>query len=103
MAEYATKQQSKFYYVHSCGLNASVQIKIGNLEGKFPSPPSSALQADPSLQHCVAFSAESTQMKSLYVTCQVVSDGRPLGPPTSTSYKAFTSRWKFNEWLTLPV
>ncbi|PNF20743.1 Phosphatidylinositol 3-kinase catalytic subunit type 3 [Cryptotermes secundus] len=39
----------------------------------------------------------------LVVVCQVFSDGRPLALPVSTSYKAFTTRWNWNEWVTLPV
>lgn len=39
----------------------------------------------------------------MYVTCQILSDGVPLALPVTTSYKAFTNRWNWNEWVTLPV
>jgi len=31
----------------------------------------------------------------LYVTCQVYADGRALALPVQTSYKPFTTRWKY--------
>uniref|UniRef100_A0A672FV96 Phosphatidylinositol 3-kinase catalytic subunit type 3 n=1 Tax=Salarias fasciatus TaxID=181472 RepID=A0A672FV96_SALFA len=39
----------------------------------------------------------------LYVTCQVFAEGKPLALPVRTSYKAFSTRWNWNEWLRLPV
>uniref|UniRef100_A0A8C9NV21 Phosphatidylinositol 3-kinase catalytic subunit type 3 n=1 Tax=Serinus canaria TaxID=9135 RepID=A0A8C9NV21_SERCA len=39
----------------------------------------------------------------LYVTCQVFAEGKPLALPVRTSYKAFSTRWNWNEWLKLPV
>ncbi|XP_076443450.1 phosphatidylinositol 3-kinase catalytic subunit type 3-like isoform X2 [Babylonia areolata] len=38
-----------------------------------------------------------------YVTCQVFSEGRAMALPVQTSYKAFSSRWNWNEWLQLPI
>ena len=31
----------------------------------------------------------------LYVTCQVFAEGKPLALPVRTSYKAFSTRWKW--------
>lgn len=31
----------------------------------------------------------------LIVECQVFSEGRPLALPVTTSYKAFSSRWRY--------
>lgn len=31
----------------------------------------------------------------LMVVCQIYDQNEPLGLPVSTSYKAFTSRWKY--------
>lgn len=31
----------------------------------------------------------------LYVTCQVFAEGKPLALPVRTSYKAFSTRWKY--------
>ncbi|MBN3324502.1 PK3C3 kinase, partial [Atractosteus spatula] len=39
----------------------------------------------------------------LYVTCQVFAEGKPLALPVRTAYKAFSTRWNWNEWLRLPV
>lgn len=40
---------------------------------------------------CLYFS----ECSDLYVTCQVFSDGQPLCLPTRTSYKPFSTRWKW--------
>ncbi|KAF4518926.1 hypothetical protein B566_EDAN006765 [Ephemera danica] len=37
------------------------------------------------------------------VECQVFGDGRPLALPVHTCYKAFTNRYNWNEWITLPI
>lgn len=58
----------------------------------------------------------------LMVVCQIYDQNQPIALPVSTSYKSFTSRWKYvglthqmqsyfknifvlswNEWVTLPV
>lgn len=40
----------------------------------------------------------------LYVTCQIFSNGRALGLPTSTSYRKFTvDPMRFAEWIAFPV
>lgn len=39
----------------------------------------------------------------LYVTCQVFAEGKPLALPVRTSYKAFSTRWKWVPVLSLSV
>lgn len=40
---------------------------------------------------------------SFMIRLQVFNNGKSLGLPVLTSYKAFTTRWSWNEWVTLPV
>ncbi|ELU04838.1 hypothetical protein CAPTEDRAFT_155274 [Capitella teleta] len=90
----------KFHYVYSCDLEANVQIKIGTLEGHRERPGYKELIDDPLLR----FSGACQEgCSDLYVTSQVYAEGRPLALPIRTSYKAFTTRWNWNEWITLPV
>ncbi|CAH0757899.1 unnamed protein product [Diatraea saccharalis] len=90
----------KFYYVYSSSLDHKVEIKIGTLEGKRTKPEYDKLLSDPMLKFSGLYQEGCSD---LYVTCQVLSDGVPLALPVTTSYKAFTNRWNWNEWLTLPV
>lgn len=78
------------------------KVKIGTLEGKFEKPKYEDLLKDPSLQHCVALQDE-TYCRDLFVECEVFCDGRRIGLPVSTSYKPLSTRWNWNEWLTLPI
>ncbi|KAH9638283.1 hypothetical protein HF086_003081 [Spodoptera exigua] len=90
----------KFYYVYSSSLDHKVQIKIGTLEGKRAKPEYDQLLTDPMLK----FSGLCQEgCSDLYVTCQILSDNQPLALPVTTSYKSFTNRWNWNEWVTLPV
>lgn len=90
----------RFYYVNSCDLDLNIQIKIGTLEGKRQKPSYRELLEDPQLRFSGLY--EDT-CSDLYVTCQIFADGKALTLPTRTCYKAFTTRWNWNEWLTLPV
>nr|CAD7591205.1 unnamed protein product [Timema genevievae] len=90
----------KFCYVHSSSLDTRIQIKIGTLEGKRQKPDYEKLLTDPMLKFSGLY---QDGCSDLMVVCQVFADGRPLALPVSTSYKAFTSRWNWNEWVTLPV
>ncbi|XP_028155979.1 phosphatidylinositol 3-kinase catalytic subunit type 3 isoform X1 [Ostrinia furnacalis] len=90
----------KFYYVYSSSLDYKVEIKIGTLEGKRAKPEYDRLLEDPMLKFSGLYQEGCSD---LYVTCQVLSDGVPLALPVTTSYKAFTNRWNWNEWVTLPV
>ncbi|XP_013174011.1 PREDICTED: phosphatidylinositol 3-kinase catalytic subunit type 3 [Papilio xuthus] len=90
----------KFYYVYSSSLDHKVEIKIGTLEGKRAKPEYDKLLSDPMLKFSGLYQEGCSD---LYVTCQVLCDGLPLALPVTTSYKAFTNRWNWNEWITLPV
>lgn len=45
----------------------------------------------------------SEQCAPLKVEVKVYDKGKLIGLPTTTSFKAFTKRWSWNEWITLPV
>lgn len=90
----------KFYYVYSSSLDHKVEIKIGTLEGKRAKPEYDKLLSDPMLKFSGLYQEGCSD---LYVTCQILSDGVPLALPVTTAYKAFSNRWNWNEWVTLPV
>uniref|UniRef100_A0AAR2K7Q2 Phosphatidylinositol 3-kinase catalytic subunit type 3 n=1 Tax=Pygocentrus nattereri TaxID=42514 RepID=A0AAR2K7Q2_PYGNA len=90
----------KFNYVYSCDLDINVQLKIGSLEGKRERKSYKALLEDPMLRFSGLYQESCSD---LYVTCQVFAEGKPLALPVRTSYKAFSTRWNWNEWLRLPV
>nr|CAH7728751.1 unnamed protein product [Callosobruchus chinensis] len=90
----------KFYYVYSSSISEKVQIKIGTLEGKRQKPEYDKLLVDPLLKYSGLY---QDGCSDLVVVCQVFDQNHPLSLPVTTSYKAFSSRWNWNEWLTLPV
>ncbi|KAM9400726.1 LOW QUALITY PROTEIN: phosphatidylinositol 3-kinase catalytic subunit type 3 [Salvelinus alpinus] len=89
-----------FNYVYSCDLDINVQLKIGSLEGKREQKSYKALLQDPMLRFSGLYQESCSD---LYVTCRVFAEGKPLALPVRTSYKAFSTRWNWNEWLRLPV
>lgn len=89
----------RFYYVYSCDLSENVQIKIGTLEGNRNLPSFKDLVDDPLLK----FSGVMQGSNGLYLRCQVFSDGSSLTLPVRTAHKTFTTRWSWNEWVTLPI
>uniref|UniRef100_A0A8C4W219 Phosphatidylinositol 3-kinase catalytic subunit type 3 n=1 Tax=Gopherus evgoodei TaxID=1825980 RepID=A0A8C4W219_9SAUR len=93
-------EAEKFYYVYSCDLDINVQLKIGSLEGKREQKSYKAVLEDPMLKFSGLYQETCSD---LYVTCQVFAEGKPLALPVRTSYKAFSTRWNWNEWLKLPV
>ncbi|XP_061932147.1 phosphatidylinositol 3-kinase catalytic subunit type 3 isoform X2 [Apis cerana] len=68
----------KFFYVYSSSLDTRIQIKIGTLEA-------------------------NGGRGDLAASLQVWAGGRPLALPVHTAYKHFTSRWNWNQWVTLPI
>lgn len=89
-----------FRYVYSSSLDIHIKIKIGTLEGVKLKPQYDKMLENPMLK----FSGlHQNQCADLMVMCQVFSDGRPLSLPVWTSYKSFTNRWNWSEWITLPV
>ncbi|KAJ6663045.1 hypothetical protein lerEdw1_010866 [Lerista edwardsae] len=93
-------EPEKFYYVYSCDLDINVQLKIGSLEGKREQRSYKAVLENPMLRFSGLYQETCSD---LYVTCQVFAEGKPLALPVRTSYKAFSTRWNWNEWLKLPV
>ncbi|KAG0322008.1 Phosphatidylinositol (PI) 3-kinase [Podila horticola] len=52
----------------------------------------------------VPYSAERrSQFPDLYVTCQMFSGSQPLTVLLKTSYKPMSSKFAWNEWITLPI
>uniref|UniRef100_A0A8C2EQC7 Phosphatidylinositol 3-kinase catalytic subunit type 3 n=1 Tax=Cyprinus carpio TaxID=7962 RepID=A0A8C2EQC7_CYPCA len=78
----------------------SVCFCRGSLEGKREQKSYKALLEDPMLRFSGLYQESCSD---LYVTCQVFAEGKPLALPVRTSYKAFSTRWNWNEWLRLPV
>ncbi|XP_060546767.1 phosphatidylinositol 3-kinase catalytic subunit type 3 [Pantherophis guttatus] len=93
-------EAEKFHYVYSCELDLNVQLKIGSLEGKREQKSYKAVLENPMLRFSGLYQETCSD---LYVTCQVFAEGKPLALPVRTSYKAFSTRWNWNEWLKLPV
>lgn len=69
----------------------------GSLEGKREQKSYKALLEDPMLRFSGLYQESCSD---LYVTCQVFAEGKPLALPVRTSYKAFSTRWK---WVHLSV
>lgn len=99
--DWKMSNNAKLHYVFSCDLDVPVQIKIGTLEGKFEKPSYEAVTNDPSLQHCVAL--QDGICDDLFVSLQIFCDQKTVGHSIQTSHKTFTTRWNWNEWLTLPI
>nr|XP_023013306.1 phosphatidylinositol 3-kinase catalytic subunit type 3 isoform X1 [Leptinotarsa decemlineata] len=95
-----TELSDKFYYFYSSSLTENIQIKIGTLEGKRQKPEYDQLLLDPKLKFSGLCQDGSPDLK---VVCQIFHENRPINRAVSTSYKAFSSRWNWNEWITLPV
>ncbi|XP_053682998.1 phosphatidylinositol 3-kinase catalytic subunit type 3 [Sabethes cyaneus] len=91
---------SDFRFVHSCEALHKIQIKIGTLEGECPAYSYEQLLEQPLLKFS-GLNAE--KYPPLKVGVQVYDDGKPLGLHVTTSYKSFSNRWSWNEWLTLPL
>lgn len=102
MAAYSDDSESlqTFRHIYSCDLDTNFKIKVGTLEGKRDKPSYRALMNDPMLKHSGLY---DDHCSDLVVSCQVFSGGKPLALPVQTSYKPFTTRWNWNEWLTLPM
>ncbi|KAB0802749.1 hypothetical protein PPYR_04935 [Photinus pyralis] len=90
----------KFYYVYSSSLSHRIQIKIGTLEGRRQKPEYNKLIEDLLLKYSGLY---QDGCADLMVLCQIFDQNSPLALPISTSYKSFTTRWNWNEWVTLPV
>lgn len=92
----------KFFYVYSSSLDTRIQIKIGTLEGRRQRPEYDKLLLDPMLKYSGLYGTNSG-CGDLAASLQVWAGGRPLALPVHTAYKHFTSRWNWNQWVTLPI
>ncbi|XP_037955431.1 phosphatidylinositol 3-kinase catalytic subunit type 3 [Teleopsis dalmanni] len=89
-----------FRYIYSSSLHELVQIKVGTLEGKKRQPDYEKLLEEPILRFSGLYSEE---YPAFQVRMQIFNKGRPYCLPVTTSYKSFTKRWSWNEWITLPL
>ncbi|XP_065221204.1 phosphatidylinositol 3-kinase catalytic subunit type 3-like isoform X2 [Planococcus citri] len=94
------QQTSSFSYIYSYSLQTNVQIKIGSLEGNHLKASKEEILKNYELKFSGLFESECAD---LMVICRVYSDGVPLCLPVSSSYKAFSTRWNWSEWITLPI
>ncbi|XP_065188774.1 phosphatidylinositol 3-kinase catalytic subunit type 3-like [Sycon ciliatum] len=94
------ESQEKYHFMYSHLVDDFVRVKIGSLQGKRREQSFTNLVGDDVL----LFSRQNdNECPDYYVTVQIFADKRALALPTYTSYKAFSTRWNWNEWLTLPV
>jgi len=91
---------TRFHYLYSCDLDIDVQIKIGTLEGKLERPSYQSVLDDPLLKHSGIY---QDTCPDLSINCQIWSDNVPVTIPVTTSYKSFSTRWDWNEWVSLPI
>ena len=92
--------EGKFRYVHSCDVDAFVEVKVGTLEGKKNQESYKEFLADPQLKYT---GMNQSSCPDLYATLTVYNEGRPMFMPVRTAYKSFTTRWAWNQWIQLPV
>ncbi|XP_039299622.1 phosphatidylinositol 3-kinase catalytic subunit type 3 isoform X1 [Nilaparvata lugens] len=97
-----TSPDNTFYFVYSSSLDVKIQIKIGTLEGVSWRYEYDKMLEDEMLKHSGLYQPQKNKADLMVIT-QVFSDGRPISLPVSTSYKSFTNRWNWSEWVTLPL
>ncbi|KAI9006944.1 kinase-like domain-containing protein [Hyaloraphidium curvatum] len=90
-----------FTYCLSSELQLQLKIRITSLEGLGNGQSARAQLADLYARYLSSLGAD--QLRELYVVCQLWADNKPLAPPSQTSYKSFTSRYVWNEWIQFPV
>lgn len=88
-----------FRYIYSSSLDQRVQIKIGSLDGLAKKPDFEKLLQDPLLSHSGLYSEACAPFM---VKIQCFNDDKLFGLPVTTSFKSFTKRWNWNEWVLLP-
>ncbi|CAF3394201.1 unnamed protein product [Rotaria sp. Silwood1] len=101
----------KFHFVLSHELEDRIQIKISSIDGERTQQQQQQQQQAQQPINDIFFSNSSSFIRNLsdtkrsepYVLCQVYSDGQSLCMPVQTSFKSFTDKWNWNEWLTLPL
>ena len=103
---------TRFHYLYSCDLDINIQIKMwvleqfsmiflihtmlffcsGSLEGKLERPTYEDLLKDPLLKHSGIY---QEMCPELCIKTQIWADNEPNTLPITTSYKSFTTRWKY--------
>ena len=94
------EETSNFHYIYSCDLQADVKIKIGTLEGKLPRIDNEQVIDKPILRFA---GRNLSKVPDLIVSVVIQCGDVPLHLPVNTSYKNFTKRWEWNQWLVLPI
>ena len=94
------EENSNFHYIHSCDLKSDVKIKVGNLEGKLLQPDYEQVIENPILRFA---GRNQSRVPDLLVSVVVRTGSTSLHIPVTTAYKNFTTRWAWNQWLTLPI
>lgn len=75
-------------------------MSSGTLEGIDQQQSYQKLLEDPLLRFSGLY---SETWAPLMVVCQVYNKGKPFGLSVTSSYKSFSKRWSWNEWVTLPL
>ena len=91
---------SNFHYIHSCDLKSNVKIKVSNLVGKLAQPDYEKVIENPIMRFA---GRNQSRVPDLLVSAVVRAGATFLHIPVTTSYKNFTTRWEWNQWLTLPI
>ncbi|KAL5598929.1 hypothetical protein BROUX41_003752 [Berkeleyomyces rouxiae] len=89
-----------FSFATTPSLDFDLKIRLINLEGDEPAPPFSRLLGDDELRHT---GSHISTHSDLSVIVQVFAGSKALVVPMQTSYKAFKTERRWNEWLTLPI
>ena len=88
---------TSFNYVLSQDVSTQLNIKVGGLDGKPPLPPIPQISED-------LYRGDFQQpFADLNFSCYIWHNGAVLTLPVSTSYRAFSSRWQWNERLSVPI
>ncbi|XP_052870088.1 phosphatidylinositol 3-kinase catalytic subunit type 3 [Anopheles cruzii] len=92
--------ESTFRYIGSSSLNEKISIKIGTLEGENVGHSFEQLIEQPLLKFSGMYTEKTPALK---VKLVIFDNGEAVGLPICTSHKHFTTRWSWNEWVTLPL
>uniref|UniRef100_A0A182PPU7 Phosphatidylinositol 3-kinase catalytic subunit type 3 n=1 Tax=Anopheles epiroticus TaxID=199890 RepID=A0A182PPU7_9DIPT len=92
--------ESTLRYIGSSSLHQKITIKIGTLEGENVGYSYEKLIEQPLLKFSGMYTEKTPPLK---VKLQIFDGGEPVGLPVCTSHKHFTTRWSWNEWVTLPL
>lgn len=87
--------------MRSCDVTAPLQVYVLEFNGKRPTPPIQSLIDSPECR--LAGSFMTNPSSDLYVTCQVICEGKALAMPTQTAYKSCHKSTAWNEWLQMPI